>query len=214
MKKRGSKKKVSSHRKKKRFFFFNSKVAPVVLTFVFLALAILLPFFTTGNAVNTTITGQAGSAFLDQTASIKFPDALSWLDIGNTWRDVIVYIIVLLIIFSMLFDILLLTSIFSGWVAFIIALGMSIIAALTNIIRQVSIWFITIGAGLGVAAGFMEIGIALVIFVGLALGSSRIAIWAAKRKAQKEELRAIKGAGRAGAAISGLKLIQRKFRSP
>jgi len=212
MKRKGGKKKVNSSGRKKKFFFLNGKLTPTVLVFVFLALAILLPFITTGNAVNTTVTGQVSESFLDKPAAINWPNALGWLDIGNTWRDIIVYIVVLLILFVMLYDILLLTSIFSGLASFVIALGMSVIAALTNIIRQVSVWFITIASTMGIAAGFLEIGVSIVIFVGLVFGSSRIAIWAAKRKAQREEIKAITGAGQAGAAISGLKDIQEKFR--
>ncbi len=215
MKKKGSRKKVNSSKRKKKFFFFKWKLSTFVLTFVFLALVILLPFMTTGNAVNTTVTGQVSQSFLDNTPSISGPwwDAVNnWLSIGNTWRDIIVYIVVLLILFVMLYDILLLTSIFSGFASFVIALGMSVIAALTNIIRQVSVWFITIAATMGIAAGFLEIGIAIIIFVGLVFGSSQIAIWAAKRRAQKEEIMAIKGAGQAGAAIRGLKMIQKRFK--
>ena len=207
---RGKKKKVSHPKKVNNFFIFKNKVAPLVLAFVFLALVILLPFFTTGNAVNSSITGKA--SFLDNPVSINFPNALSWLEIGGSWREIIVYIIVLAIIFVMLLDILTLISIFSNWVSLVIAIGFSIIAALTNIIRQISMWVITLSAGAGIAAGFIEIIVSIVIFVGLVFGSSRIAIWAAKRKAQREEIRAIKGAGQAGAAITGLKAIQRDFR--
>ena len=212
MKKKGSKKKVNSSKKKRKFFSFftKNKVAPVVLAFVFLALVILLPFFTTGNAVNTSISGHA--SFLDNPVSINIPGALSWLEIGGSWREIIVYIIVLAIIFVMLLDMLTLVSIFSNWVSLVIAIGFSIIAALTNVIRQISIWVITIAAGAGIAGGFIEIIISIVIFVGLAFGSSKIAIFAAKRKAQREEIKAIKGAGKAGAAISGLKMIQEKFK--
>ncbi len=211
MKKKGSKKKAVSHKKSKGFFLFftHNKVAPAVLTLVFLALVIALPFFTTGNAVNSTITGHS---FLDEPASIKFPNALNWIQIGNTWREVIVYIIVLAILFVILFDILSLASIFEPWVSGIIAGGFSIIAALTDIIRQISMWAITIASGAGIAAGFLEIIISIVIFVGLIFGSSRIAIFSAKRKAQREQIKAIKGAGDAGAAITGLKMIQKKFK--
>ena len=222
MKKKGSKKKVNSFKKRKKFFFVNSKLTSNVLVFVFLALVILLPFFTTGNTVNTTITGQAGASgswagstnALKQPVSWKWLNAVEWLGLGQplTLQEFIVFVIVLLIIFVMLFDIFSLTSIFSPWVSAVIAGGMAIIASLIGWMRALSTWFITIGAGLGVAAGFIEIGIALVIFVGLSFGSSRIAIWAAKRRAQREEIAAIKGAGQAGGAITALKMIQKKFK--
>jgi len=214
MKKKGNKKKINSSKKEKGFFSFftKRKVAPVVLAFVFLALAILLPFFTTGNAVNSSVSGHA--SFLDNPVSIKFPNAMNWLNIGNTWKDVIVYIIILGLIFVMLLDILLLTSLFSEWASFFIAVGFSIIGALTNVIRQISIWAITIAAGLGVVAGFIEIIVAIVVFVGLVFASPKIAGFAARRKAQAMKVRAIKSAGEAGGAISFLRRLQRKDINP
>ena len=215
MKKKGSKKKVNSSKKKRKFFSFftNNKVAPVVLMFVFLALVILLPFMTTGNAVNASVTGRA--SVIDEPVSGGWLNAVEWLNLPEplTWKDLIVFVVVLAIIFVMLYDILSLASIFETWVSIVIAVGMTIIASLIGFIRIISVWFITIGATMGIAAGFIEIGIAIVIFVGLAFGSSKIAIWAAKRKAQKEEISAIEGAGTAGAAITGLKMIQKKFKA-
>lgn len=212
MKKKGNKRRVNSSKKRKikSFSFFDNRIAPIILTFVFLALMISLSFFTTGYAISSG--GVDARSFLDRPASLKFPNAMRWLDIGNTWRDVIVYFIVLAIIFVMLLDMLLLTSIFSGWVSGVVAAGISIIAVLTNIIRQISIWLITLTAGLGALGGFIEIIIAIVVFIGLALGSPKIALWAARRRAQKEEIKAIKGSGQAGAAIAGLKMIQREFK--
>jgi hypothetical protein len=213
MKKRGSKKKVNSSKRKKRFFFFGKNTTTFVLAFVFLALVILLPLFTTGNAVNSTITGQVSSGnVLDQPVTWNWLNSVEWLGIGNTWKELIIYLVTLAIIFVMLFDILSITSIFSPWASGVIAGGMAIVAALIGFIRIITTWFITIGATMGVAAGFLEIGIAIVIFVGLAFGSSKIALFAAKRKAQKEIVAGIKGAGEAEGAITGLRRIQRRFR--
>ena len=225
MKKKGSRKKVSSHKNRKRLFFFGDKTTTFVLALVFLALVILLPFFTTGNVVNSTMTGYAGEGAttnaltqtdLSESEAWKWLDAVSWIGLPKPLYPTtfIVFCITLLIVFVMIFDILALTSIFSTWVSAVIAGGMAIIASLLGWIRSIVVWFTTIGAAMGIAAGFLEIGIAIVIFVGLSFGSSKIAIWAAKRKAQKEEIKAITGAGKAGAAISGLKMIQRRFKSP
>ncbi len=224
MKTKRGKKKVSSHKKKEKFFsfLFKNKVAPLVLALVFLVLAILLSFVTTGNAVNSSITGKA--SFLDDPVNWDWLNSVDWLQICEhaigptgaqsscTGREILIYVIVLAIIFVMLLDLLLLTSIFSGWVSFVIALGFSIIAAMVGTIRIIATWIITLGAGLGIAAGFLEIIISIVIFVGLAFGSSRIAIWAAKRRAQRETIKAIKGAGETGGAITALKMIQEKFK--
>ncbi len=211
MKKKGNKKKVSSSRRKKKFFLFNNKVAPIVIIAVvaLLVLAILLSLFgPTGNVAGNVSSGSNASANpVNNPAPTIVINLTRWLNIGTSWKDIIIGFIVLAIIFAMLFDILTLTSIFSGWVAGIIAGGLAVIAALTDIIRNITIWFATVFAGLGVAAGFIEIGIALVIFVGLAFGSSRIAIWAAKRRAQAIHIRAIKKSAEVSGAITGLKAI-------
>ena len=214
MKKRGSKKKVNSSKRKKRFFFFGKNTTTFVLAFVFLALVILLPLFTTGNAVNSTITGQVSNNLIDKPVTGNWLNAIQWLGLPEplTWKELIIYLVTLLIIFVMLFDILSITSIFSPWASGVIAGGMAIVASLIGFIRIITTWFITIGATMGVAAGFLEIGIAIVIFVGLAFGSSKIALFAAKRKAQKEIVAGIKGAGEAEGAITGLRRIQRRFR--
>jgi hypothetical protein len=217
MSKKRGKKRVNSSKKGKKFFLFNGNVTNLVLTFVFLALVFLLPFMTTGNTVNSSMTGYAplstSNNVLDKPVTWGWLNSVEWLGIGNTWKELIVYVITLLIIFVMLFDILSLVSIFSQWVSGVIAGGMAIVAALIGFIRIITTWFITIGATMGVAAGFLEIGVAIVIFVGLIFGSSRIALFAAKRKAQREIIAGIKGASEAEGAITGLRRIQRRFRS-
>ena len=212
-KKRGKKSAVSPKKEKKVFFLFKGKVVPIVLSLVFVTLTILLAIISiTGNAVNSTVTGQA--SVLDNPTSINLPSGLSWMQIGNTWREIIVFIIVLAIIFVMLYDILTLISIFSNWVSLVIAIGLSIIAALFGWIRQMSVWAIGIAAGMGVAAGFIEIIISIVIFVGLVIGNNWMAKWAAKRKGQKEYVKAIHSSGQAKAAIRGLRELQKEFRKP
>ena len=213
MKKKRGKKKAVSPKKKRVFFLFGNKVAPIVLACIFLALAIFLSIIsTTGNAVNSSVTGQA--SVLDNPTSINLPSGLSWMQIGNTWREIIVFIIVLAIIFVMLYDILTLVSIFSNWVYLVIAIGLSIIAALFGWIRQASVWAIGIAAGMGVAAGFIEIIVSIVIFVGLVIGNNWMAKWAAKRKGQKEYVKSIQSSGQAKAAIRGLRELQKEFRKP
>ena len=218
MKKKGSKKKVNSSKKKRKFFSFftKNKVAPVVLAFVFLALVILLPFFTTGNAVNSTVTGKASDNLIEGPVTGGWLNAVKWLNLPEplSWKELIVFIITLAIMFAIILDILLLVSLFSGWVCYIIAAGMSIIGSLIGVIRIISTWFITIGATVGIAAGFLEIIVSIVIFIGLIFANPKITEFAERRKASKERAKAIRGSGKVGAAITGLKEIQRRLKSP
>jgi hypothetical protein len=232
MKKRGSKKKINSHKSWKSLFFFNNKTTAIVLTFVFLFLLVLLPLFTTGSAINSSLTGmvgegdeqsgdvnvfniyQGGSNGLDGVVTWKWLNAVQWLNLPDplTWKEFIVFIVTIAILFTMLFDMLSLISIFSGWASGVIAGGMTIVASLVGFVRVITTWFITIGATMGIAAGFIEIGVSIVIFVGLVFGSSVIARFAAKRKGQKEYIKAIGSSAQAGAAIKGLRHIQKEFR--
>lgn len=135
------------------------------------------------------------------------------LGIGNTWKELIIAIIVFMIILAGIYNILTLVSIFDKvWVIWVMTVGLAIIAALTGIIRGITIFMVQFAAGLGAIAIVLEIIISIVIFIGLSIGSTWIAKWAAKRKAQTETIKAIKGAGEAGAAITGLKAIQKSFK--
>jgi hypothetical protein len=114
---------------------------------------------------------------------------LGFLNLTGTWRQIILGILILIVIFAALYDILQLISIFqSRWVMMLIAFALALAAALTNIIHKIAVWMATVAAGLGAAAIFIEIVICLVIFVGLSFGSTWIAKWAAKRKGNVEEI--------------------------
>jgi presenilin-like A22 family membrane protease len=137
---------------------------------------------------------------------------LGFLNLTGTWRQIILGLLILLIVFAAMYDILLLLSIFpSRWVKILLAAAIAIAAALTNIIHKIAVWFATVAAGLGVAAIFIEIVICIVIFVGLSFGSNWFAKFAARRKAAVAEATAIEGSGRAKAAITGLENVQEGF---
>jgi hypothetical protein len=212
---RGKKKKINLSKKIKNFFIFKNKVSPVAvisLIIVFLAIAGLLIFnhptgnTISGNDVSNNVGAGLGSG-LDNPAPDFVITLTSWLNIGTSWKDIVIGIIVFIIVFVILFDILTLTSIFSGWVSGILAGGLTIVAALTNIIRMATLWMATFAAGLGVLAGFIEIGIAIVVFVGLAIGSPVIARFAARRHANKQVVKSIKKAGDVEGAVAALKGI-------
>ena len=214
---RGKKKRVIPSKKVNNFFIFKNKVAPIVLIIALLALTIFLSFVTTGNAVNNSngnvISGNAVGSSLDNPAPVWITNVTNFLGIGDTWKQVIIGIIIMLIIFAGFYDILELTSIFSNsWVITLIAAGLAIILALVDVVRQIATLLFTFAATLGAIGIFLEIVVCIIIFIGLTFGGSRIALWAAKRKGQKELIKGIKSADEAGAAISGLRRIQKRFK--
>lgn len=141
-----------------------------------------------------------------------FGKILGFLNITGTWRDVVLGLIILLIIFAAMYDILTLISIFqSKWVKLVIALGLALAAALTNIVYKITLFLLQYAAALGAIGIFIEIVICIIIFVGLAVGSTWIGKWAAKRKGQVAELKAIESSGNAKAAIRGMRNIQEEF---
>jgi hypothetical protein len=208
-KKRGKKMKVSSSKKKKKFF--PEEHYPLVALFVLTLFCITLAL----SSINSSMTGNAilpddsTNSFLDRSPPSGISDiANAFLNVGNTWKDIIISVIVLLIIFVGIYDILELTTIFSNWwVILIISAGLSIIAALTNIVRNITYWLLSFAAGLGALGIVIEIVISIIIFVGLSIGSPVIARWAARRKAQAVQIRAIKKGSEVSGAITGLKEI-------
>lgn len=138
---------------------------------------------------------------------------LGFLNLTGTWREIILGFLILLIIFAAMYDILQLISIFqSRWVVLLIAFAIALAAALTNFVHKMAVLLTQILAGLGAAAIFIEILVCIIIFVGLSFGSTWIGKWAAKRKGNVEEIKSIKSAGQAKAAIRGMREIQEEFR--
>jgi len=212
---KGAKRKVTHYKKQNKHLSFLKRFLPVILIFTVL-LSIIVLLIINHPATGNVITGNAdagtsGTSFLDNSISVGVSDWTSWLDVGNTWRDLLVFSIVFIILLTAIADMMMLLSLFSNWVSWIIAAGIAIIGALTSLIRQISIFLITTAAGLGAIGVFVEVIIVIVIFIGLSFGSSKIALFAAKRRAQREHIKSIKGAGEATAAIAGLRAIEAEF---
>lgn len=206
--------KVSSSKKKKKFFSEENYplAALFILTLFCVGLAVAsINSSMTGNTVtNNVITGNAA---LDNPAPQIVIDITSWFVSGTDWKSIIISVIVLLIVFVGLYDILEITSFFSNqWVKLIIAAGISIIAAIVDVINNIASFMIQIAAGLGTIGVVLEIIVSIILFIGLSLGSNWIAKWSAKRKGQMEYVKAIKSSGEAGAAIRGLRELQQEFR--
>jgi hypothetical protein len=211
---RGKKKKVSSSPKKiKRFFLFNNKVTPIALIVALLTLAVLLIFF--NNSTGNSISGRGVDAVFSLTGSPpQFVLSITdFLNLGSTWKEIIISLVVLVIIFAGVFDILELTSLFNNsWVLYVISGGLAVIACLTEGVYNIVNFALRFAAGAGAIGVAVEIVIAIAMFIGLSFGSNFIARWAAKRKGQKEYIKAITSSDEAGAAIKGLRHIQKEFK--
>ena len=134
---------------------------------------------------------------------------------GETPQEIIVGVIVTLIIFAGLYDMLELIGIFQNqWVKYVIAGGVAVIGVIYNIPITIATWGATLASTLGAIGIILEIIIVTIIFIGLIVGSTHAAKFAAKRKGQIEEIKAIKSAGEAKAAIIGLREIQTEFKNP
>lgn len=207
--------KINSSNKKKRSLEEKFPlIALGIIAFICITLMLAAIGKPTGNIISENTISMTGNVFLDEAPPETVSNIWDALNlVGNTWKDVIISVIVLLILFVGIYDLLELTTIFSNWwVILIISAGMSIIAALTNIIRNITYGLISFAAGFGALGIAIEIIISIIIFIGLSVGSNWIAKWAAKRKGQKEYIKSIKSSSEAGAAIRGLREIQQEFK--
>jgi hypothetical protein len=209
---RGKKKKINSSKKVNNFFIFKSKVAPVALVSIAVIVLSILVLLVFNHPTGNTISGDATLSLTDSPPQVIL-NFTNFLNLGNTWRDLILSVVVLLIIFAGLFDIIQLTSLFTNqWVMYIIAGGLSLIACLTSAVYNIVTFFLQVAAGAGAIGIAVEVIIAVIIFIGLSFGSTRIAMWAAKRQAQKAMIQTRVAAGDAAAAVRGLRDIETEFK--
>ena len=115
------------------------------------------------------------------------------LQLDGTWQSIIMLIVVLAILLAGFYDMLALISIFDNdWVKWVIAIGMAVIASITGLVRGIAVRLIQFAATFGAIGLFLEVIIVVVVWVGLSMGSTKIAKFAMKRKMLKEKIKAIK----------------------
>lgn len=135
--------------------------------------------------------------------------------LGNDLTEIFISLIIVLIIFAAVYDMLELTSIFQNdWTQRLIAIGIALIAVILKWPLVITRWGLDFAAYLGVFGILYEIIIAIVIFIGLMFGNTWLAKFAVKRKGQVEQIKAIKGANQASAAITALRTLDKNFRKP
>ena len=235
MKKTRGKKKVSnSHKveKKKSFHLQDHFLLYVIIAillicgiFLFISNSLTGNFAVdvTGNEVTEASGGVAGKSipeinFLKEPLpnwgasiinffNVGVPDSLG-KGIEKNWQSFIITILVFVIILSGMYGILSLTSIFDeDWIIWVMSIGLAIIAALTGLIRGITIFLIQFAAGFGALGIILEILISIGIFIGLSLGSAKVAMFAAKRQAGKYLAKATRGIGQIRAGVKTAKAL-------
>lgn len=138
------------------------------------------------------------AADLSVDSSEWYSPALEFIGLGfDSWEMVVVGMMVILIIAAGLYDILALVGLFEDkYVKLIIAAGLGIIAGLLGLVKTIVVYVAGAAATLGAFAIFLEVGIALVIFIGLSIGGKWASKFSAKREAAKAEAQGEKLAGR------------------
>jgi len=130
--------------------------------------------------------GDTASVTVDQ--GTWYFEALKFIGLGfDNWQEIVVGIITFMIIAAGIYDMLQLVSIFDNtYVKLIMAIGIGMIAGIFGLIRMFVMYMGALVATLGAFGIFLEIGITIVIFIGLSFGSMFMAKFAAKRKAAKK----------------------------
>lgn len=217
MKKKSAGKKKVHHSKKKQQFF--SEKYPILAMAVLALFCIALALAAISNANGVPLSGNAvtqitGNSVLDNTPTTVVINVAEMLNLpANTWKDIVIAVIMFLIVFAGIFDLIELTSFFSNkWVVVLIAAGLAIIGALSGVISAIMVFLGQVLAGLGAAAVFFEIGVSLLLLIGLSWGAPWAARRAAKRYAAKQVVEGIKKGGEISEAIAGLKQVRDEFK--
>ncbi|MEK6917541.1 MAG: hypothetical protein AABW51_01195 [Nanoarchaeota archaeon] len=129
---------------------------------------------------------------------------------GADRQQIILTLIVIVILFAVLYDItMFMPFITSNPVRYIVAGGLTLAAVITGGMYKIYNAVLVVVASFGAAGVFIAIFVSIAIFIGLMVGNTFLAKWAAKIKGQQEELKAIKNANEAGATIQALRALKR-----
>jgi len=163
------------------------------------------------------VTSAAQSAVQTKLNSAPTVVVVNWiagfLNIGPTWKQIIIGLVIILIISAGFYDILGFTLMSNDKVKVIISIALGLIAALVGLVNSIVTAALSLIVTLGIAGIFLDIGMAVVIFIGLIFASTPIARFAAKREAQKQIIEGISEGGKAGKAFTALKTLNRSFKA-
>jgi len=134
------------------------------------------------------------------------------LSLGNTYKDLIIAFLVLLILFAGLYDLLtFLSSGLSEWVHILIAAAISIISALSGVVTFIVVWAVQFAGKLATWGIIIEIIICIIIFVLLSFGNTWAAKLAIKRNGFIAAVKSAKGANAIENAILALNHVNDAF---
>jgi len=151
--------------------------------------------------------GKSIKGFLDGVGNQK-------TTLPDDWKNLVVMLLIFIMVFVSIYDILTLLSIFDkDWVIWTITICLSLIIALTGLINSTAFAAFKLAAKLGIWATVVEIGVCFILFIGLSFGSTKIAMWAVKRKTFRETIKSANGTREAINAVRSLRDIDKELRA-
>jgi hypothetical protein len=184
---------------------FNGKKIFAVISFFFMFLGIL-NFAAAENGDGGNI-----ASFLDKIPTNEIVNRVTnFLGFGETWKQIVISLVVFLIIFAGLKDLVAFAPLFRKSTATVIAFGLAIIAILIGLVRSMAVLLLSFAAVLGTLGIIVEIIVAIVIFIGLSIANDKIAEWAVKKYGHAAKIQALRGSYETASAIKGLRKVQRE----
>jgi len=131
------------------------------------------------------------------------------LNLGVNYNTFFISIIMIAIIILALYEILTLTSLFQdGKVKIIISIGLGFIFVLTGGVNAITKFMVGLLSWAGAFAIWLEIGVSIVIFIGLSIGAGPIQNWANKQYARREKYIASRRSAKVNAGAKFLTDVQ------
>jgi hypothetical protein len=144
-----------------------------------------------------------GVFVIDVVSAFEISDYVS----GN-WRETILFLIVLVIMFAVIYDItMFFPFISSPWVRYVIAGGLTVAVLVLGWVQWLSDYALTWAAGLGAFTVFFLIIGGFVMLIALASGHNLIMRWATRVRMGMEAMRADRAAHETAQTIRSLREI-------
>jgi len=149
--------------------------------------------------------GALGEPLTGSSAPLFVLNAIEFFNLGTTWGDVIVSLVLIAVIFAAAWDILAFTAFETEWVKYTIAGGIALVVIATGVINTFSRWVIALAGGSVAFATLGAICVGIFFFILGTVAKGRMKLF----KAKGEAMEAKAGYVRAGNAIGGLKDIDK-----
>lgn len=126
--------------------------------------------------------------------------------------SIVIFFVTWLLVFFIAKDILDLMVLLSVRTTWLIALGITIVAAQLNLVILMSVWGVTLMTLVGVTSTWLLILIFFVLFILALFGSTLLSRWSTHLRIIKEAGKVEKGAAETEQAIRALKGVQRELK--